>query len=95
MRDVNNLLDEDSVNKQEAVCIFELLTRIDSVLGVASEIKKEEALPKEAQGLIAKREEARKSKDWKTADLLRHQLKTMGVVIEDTAQGVRWRKEKV
>ena len=93
VREINNLLDENSVNKQEAGHIFELLTRIDSVLGVAGEVKKEKALPKEAQELLVKREEARKSRDWKTADLLRQQLKAMGVVIEDTAQGVRWRKE--
>ena len=93
VREINNLLDENSVNKQEAGHIFDLLTRIDSVLGVASEVKKEKALPKEAQELLVKREEARKSRDWKTADLLRQQLKAMGVIIEDTAQGVRWRKE--
>ena len=51
-------------------------------------------MPKEAQELIAKREEARKAKDWKTADALRQQLKAMGIVIEDTAQGVRWHVEK-
>jgi cysteinyl-tRNA synthetase len=51
-------------------------------------------LPKEAEVLIRKREEARKSKDWKTADAIRQQLKAMGIVIEDTAQGVRWKIEK-
>jgi len=46
------------------------------------------------EDLIAKREEARKVKDWKTADALRQQLKVMGVIVEDTQQGVRWRIEK-
>jgi cysteinyl-tRNA synthetase len=54
----------------------------------------EEALPKEAEELIKKREEARKARDWKTADAVRQQLKAMGIVIEDTAQGVRWKREK-
>jgi cysteinyl-tRNA synthetase len=51
-------------------------------------------LPKEAEELIRKREEARKARDWKTADEIRKQLKALGVTIEDTAQGVRWKIEK-
>ena len=44
--------------------------------------------------LVKKREDARKAKNWKEADAIRVQLKEMGIVIEDTAQGVRWHKEK-
>jgi cysteinyl-tRNA synthetase len=51
-------------------------------------------LPKEAEELIKKREEARRAKDWKTADAIRQKLKAMGITIEDTPQGVRWRIEK-
>lgn len=51
-------------------------------------------LPKEAEELIRKREEARKAKDWKTADQIRVQLKAMGIIIEDTAQGYRVEIEK-
>jgi cysteinyl-tRNA synthetase len=51
-------------------------------------------LPKEAEELILKREEARKAKDWKTADEIRQQLKAMGISIEDTSQGVKWRFSK-
>jgi cysteinyl-tRNA synthetase len=51
-------------------------------------------LPKEAEELITKREEARKAKDWKTADAIRQKLKAMSITIEDTPQGVRWRIEK-
>jgi cysteinyl-tRNA synthetase len=51
-------------------------------------------LPREAEELIRKREEARKAKDWKAADQIREQLKAMGIVLEDTAQGLKWRFEK-
>jgi cysteinyl-tRNA synthetase len=94
VRDLNNLLDANAVTKQEAERAIVFLTGVDRVLGVVGNVKKEERLPKEAMSLIAKREEARKDKDWKTADALRQQLKTMGIIIEDTAQGVRWRLEK-
>jgi cysteinyl-tRNA synthetase len=93
LRDINNLLDANVVTKQEAARASEFLSGVDRVLGVVGNVKKE-ALPKEAAALIAKREEARKAKDWKTADALRQQLRAMGVIIEDTAQGVRWRLEK-
>jgi cysteinyl-tRNA synthetase len=52
-------------------------------------------LPQGAEDLIKQREEARKRKDWETADRLREQLREMGIIIEDTAQGARWRIEKV
>ena len=66
---------------------------MDKVLGVIGKVKAE-VLPEGAEKLIAEREEARKAKDWATADALRLKLKDMGVVVEDTAQGVRWRLEK-
>jgi cysteinyl-tRNA synthetase len=66
----------------------------DKVLGFIGEVKKEEKLSEEAKKLILKREEARKAEDWKTADEMRKQLKNMGIVVEDTAQGVKWRIEK-
>jgi len=49
-------------------------------------------LPKGAEELIRKREEARNAKDWKTADKIREELKQMGIIVEDTPEGVRWRK---
>lgn len=94
VRDINNLMDANDISKEEAQRVYSLLSSIDNVLGVVGKIEKEETLPKEAQELIAKREEARKAKDWKTADTLRQQLKAMDIIIEDTAQGVRWHKEK-
>ena len=94
VREVNNLLDSNKISREEATQIYSLLTNLNLVLGVVSEITKTEELPREAQELITKREEARKAKDWKTADTLRQQLKDMGVTIEDTKQGVRWKIEK-
>jgi cysteinyl-tRNA synthetase len=81
------------VGGEEAKEIRSMMLRFDKVLGVIGEIEKDEELSDEAQQLIRKREEARKAKDWKTADQIREQLKAMGIVIEDTAQGVKWKKE--
>jgi len=92
--EVNKLMDENLLSREEAKEVHKLMMRFDKVLGVIGEVKKEQKLPKEVEELIRKREEARKAKDWKTADIIREQLKAMGVIIEDTPQGVKWRIEK-
>jgi len=94
VREVNALLDTNIVSQQEADEVVALMTGFDGVMGVVGVVRTEEVLPKEAEALIMKREEARKSKDWKKADDIRQRLKAMGVVIEDTKSGVRWRLEK-
>jgi cysteinyl-tRNA synthetase len=94
VRDVNNYLDKNMVSSQEAKHIYGLIMKLDGVLGVIGEVSRQEKLPKEAEELIRKREEARQSKNWTEADKLREQLKSIGVILEDTAQGVKWRIER-
>ena len=93
VRDVNKLMDDNLISKEEAELVHKLMVRFDKVLGVIGEVEKEEELPKEAEELIRKRGEARKAKDWKTADKIRERLKAMGIIIEDTPEGVQWRFE--
>jgi cysteinyl-tRNA synthetase len=94
VREINNLLDANAVSKQEASELGGVLMQFDSVLGVIGKVEVEEALPSDIDALVQKREAARKAKNWKEADEIRAKLKAMGIVIEDTAQGVRWHKEK-
>jgi cysteinyl-tRNA synthetase len=91
VREVNKLLDDNMLGKEEAEEVYELMMRFDKVLGVIGEIKRKEKLPKEAEELIRKREEARKAKDWEAADKIREQLGSIGIIIEDTPQGVKWK----
>jgi cysteinyl-tRNA synthetase len=94
VREVNNLLDSNRVNKAEAAQIGGSMMLIDEVLGVIGKVEVEETLPSDIDALVQKREKARKAKNWKEADSIRTQLKTMGIVLEDTAQGIRWHREK-
>ena len=95
VREANKLMDDKKLSRGEAEQVYELMMRFDKVLGVIGEVKREEGkLPKEAEELIRKREEARKVRDWETADKIRERLKAMGVIVEDTPQGVKWRIEK-
>ena len=47
-------------------------------------------LDSEIEALIEQRTAARKAKDFKTADEIRDKLKEMGIILEDTPQGVKW-----
>jgi cysteinyl-tRNA synthetase len=94
VRDVNNLVGAGKLSREEAQEVSRIMADFDKVLGVIGEAEKEEALPTEVVELIRRREEARKAKDWKSSDEIRAKLKTMGIIIEDTAQGAKWRKEK-
>ena len=94
IREVNKLIDENKLSKQEARMVRELMLKFDKVLGVIGEEEKEEELPKEIMELIRKREEARKRKEWEIADQIREKLREMGIIIEDTPTGTKWRRVK-
>ncbi|MCW4031099.1 MAG: cysteine--tRNA ligase, partial [Candidatus Bathyarchaeota archaeon] len=94
VHEVNSLLDSNMVSRKEADDVCALMKRFDNVLGVIGRIKQQNSLPSEAKELIQKREKARKAKDWATADALRDQLNELGVVVEDTPQGVSWYLKK-
>lgn len=51
------------------------------------------AADEEIEALIAQRTEAKKNKNWTLADQIRDELNSKGIIIEDTPQGVRWRRE--
>lgn len=79
-----------SLSKDDAVKIKEFMVDIDKVLGFV--VIKQEELSDDIQKLVDEREAARKAKDFKRADEIRDKLKEMGIVLEDTPQGVRWKK---
>lgn len=92
VREVNRMIDEGRVSRKEAEEAYDLMMQFDRILAVMGEVKKE-LLPKEIETLIQEREEARMAKNWKTADEIRRRLFEMGIILEDTASGVKWRKK--
>jgi len=73
-----------------------IVFEFDKIFGLRlDEEEIEEKLSEEVENLIRKREEARKAKDFGTADEIRDQLKEMGVILEDTPTGVKWKKIKI
>jgi cysteinyl-tRNA synthetase len=78
--------------------ILSELKKLATVIGLSTLSngfgKKEKELSEQAATLIKEREEARKRRDWKKADEIRAQLKEMGITIEDTAKGTKWKHDK-
>ncbi len=69
---------------------LEFLKDIDSIFNILT--FEEEKLSKDLMNLINEREKARKDKDFKTADSIRLELQKEKIILEDTKEGVRWKK---
>lgn len=68
------------------------LTELGNVLGILQK-ERQAGLDQEVEALIAQRTAARKAKDFATADALRDKLTEMGIILEDTSSGVKWRRK--
>lgn len=93
-RDINSNISTSTAPSKE-LCTFalNLFNELTGVLGLLYQ-EKEHTLDEEIEALIAARTEARKNKDWATADCIRDELRDRRVVLEDTPQGIKWKIEQ-
>ncbi len=92
-RDINTNLNASTAPSKE-LCAFalNLFNELAGVMGLLY-ANREVSLDEEIEKLIAERTEARRNKDWATADRIRDELKARHVVLEDTPQGIKWKIE--
>jgi cysteinyl-tRNA synthetase len=90
VREINTAV-ADNPSKQLAKECLDALTEMTDLLGLLYNTQ-EDTLDVEAQALIDARQEARTAKNWTESDRLRDELKAMGILLEDTPQGVKWRR---
>ena len=92
IRDLNTNVNDKTVSKavvEYAISAFDELT---DVLGLVYNRDKKGSLDDEIEALIEQRNAARKARNWAEADRIRDELKAQGIVLEDTAQGVKWHR---
>ena len=92
VRDINTDFTSTSVQSIEDIdtCI-NILKELGGVLGILQNTETE-SIDNEIEELIAKRQEARKNKNFALADEIRDNLKAQGIVLEDTPNGVKWKR---
>jgi cysteinyl-tRNA synthetase len=88
----NALLAEGALTRAGATCVRAQLEAMDRVFGVLLPGASADRLSPEEQALLDERQEARRSRDFARADAARGRLEALGVVLEDTPRGTRWRR---
>lgn len=90
IKDINNNV---SIDSSSELCegALNLIRELGIPLGILQKTE-EKSLEVEVQELIDKRQEARKNRDFALADKIRDDLKARNIILEDTPQGVRWKK---
>ena len=87
-----NSNDNENTTKEIANKVLDEFNELTGVLNVVNKKHEEDMLDEEIEALIQKRTDAKKNKDFKLADEIRNELLEKGIVLEDTRQGVKWRR---
>ncbi len=91
VKDANRLMDEKKISKSDGGKVLETMNSFDSVLGI---LKREElVLDEEVEKLIQQRSKAREERNFESADRIRKDLEAKGIILEDTPQGVKWKRK--
>ena len=91
-REVNTALARKKVKADNQRELLEAIDRIDTVLNIFGKGQRE-MLDSEVQALIDERQEARRRRDFGRADEIRRELADRGIILEDTKDGVRWKRK--
>jgi cysteinyl-tRNA synthetase len=91
-RVVNTALAKKKLQEDNQLELLELLKRFDTVLNIFGD-EQREMLDSEVQNLIDERQEARRRRDFARGDEIRDELAGRGIILEDTKDGVRWKRK--
>ncbi|HEX8128359.1 MAG TPA: cysteine--tRNA ligase [Pyrinomonadaceae bacterium] len=90
-REVNTALDNHALRADDQRDLLALIIRFDSVLNIFGQPRRE-MLDAEIQALIDERQDARHRRDFARGDEIRDELAARGIILEDTRDGVRWKR---
>ena len=91
-REVNTALARKQVKAENQRELLEVIDRIDTVLNIFGQSQRE-MLDSEVQAMLDERQEARRRRDFGRADEIRLELADRGIILEDTKDGVRWKRK--
>jgi cysteinyl-tRNA synthetase len=94
IRDANSAMDSGEFKSGNVPPAASLMQEFDSIFDVLKPTVRQDAISDaEVEALIAERAQARKSKNFKRADEIRGELLERGIILEDTKEGMRWKRK--
>jgi len=92
VREVNTILAADGLSDEDKAAVLDVVEKFDSVLGIFGK-ESAELLDDAVEALIAERQEARRHRNFARSDEIRDELAAKGIILEDTKDGMRWRRK--
>lgn len=92
VREINTVLSKDELKSDDQQSVLEAIEKFDSVLGIFGK-EEAEILDEEIEKLIEERQEARRNRNFARSDEIRDLLADKGIILEDTKDGVRWKRK--
>jgi cysteinyl-tRNA synthetase len=92
VREVNILLPTGEINDDEQAAVLDAITKFDSVLGIFG-TEDSQILDADIEALIEERQNARANREYARSDEIRDKLAARGIILEDTKDGVRWKRK--
>lgn len=90
VREANSLMDAGALSESDKAAIMEILSDFKAVFGIP--LENSDLLDEAVEELIASRDKARARRDFAEADRIRDELRAAGILLEDTPDGVRWKR---
>ncbi|PJZ28138.1 cysteine--tRNA ligase [Leptospira kmetyi] len=93
IKQINSVMDADKADSKQRMEYIQILAYYDRIFGVLDFSSEKDLIDSEIDFLIEERQTARKNKDFARSDAIRDQLLAQGILIEDTKDGIRWRRK--
>jgi len=92
VREINTVLAAEELRTDDRDAVLDAIARFESVLGIFGE-EESDALDADIEALVEERQEARRQRNFARSDEIRDLLALKGIVLEDTKDGVRWKRK--
>jgi cysteinyl-tRNA synthetase len=90
IRDLNPHIESQGLSREDVLNVMSFMKEFNSIADILK--TEDELLPEEIERLIEDRQQARRDRNFARSDEIRDQLKSKGIILEDTREGVRWKK---